>query len=146
MSKLWKKIRQAVPSLRKEQGQAYIEVLLVLPLFIVFIVGVTYFGRAWYAKIAAEMAAYDGGYMPGGCQQGIIAARQTLAGFYMNPANADVRVVPLDVWGRGQAVRCDVRYKVDLSGVPLIEMIGANPTLPVWARAVGQVEAYKSEW
>ena len=163
MSRLWRRIRQAVPSLRKERGQAYIEVLLVLPLFIVFIVGVTYFGRAWYAKIAAEMAAYDGartaveamgeegraglgGYMPGGCQQGIIAARQTLAGFYMNPANADVRVVPLDVWGRGQAVRCDVRYKVDLSGVPLIEMIGANPTLPVWARAVGQVEAYKSEW
>jgi hypothetical protein len=67
MSKLWKKIRQAVPSLREERGQAlrqssgqaYIEVLLVLPLFIVFIVGVTYFGRAWYAKIAAEMAAYD---------------------------------------------------------------------------------------
>ena len=57
-----------------------------------------------------------------------------------------MRVVPLDAWGRGQAVRCDVRYKVDLSGVPLIELIAAGPVLPVWARAVGQVEAYKSEW
>jgi len=30
--------------------------------------------------------------------------------------------------------------------VPLIEWIGAEPTLAVWARGVGQVEAYKSAW
>jgi len=137
----------------KEEGQAYVEFLLVMPLYIVLIVGATYFGRAWYAKIAAEVAAYDGTRTaieamgePRGTWQGIIAARQTLAGFYLDPAHADVRVVPVDVWGRGQAVRCDVRYRVDLSGVPLIELIGADPTLPVWARGVGQVEAYKSAW
>ena len=169
MSNLWRKMRNIArwrPRRRhesNEQGQAYVEVLLVLPLYLVLIVGVTYFGRAWYAKIAAEVAAYDAartaieamaggertglsGYMPGGRQQGVIAARQTLAGFYLNPANADVRVAPVDVWGRGQAVRCDVRYRVDLSGVPLIELINADPTLPVWGRAVGQVEAYKSAW
>ena len=150
MCKLLKQIRKAES---RERGQAYVEVLLVLPLYIVLIVGATYFGRAWYAKIAAEMAAYDGTRTaieamgePRGVWQGIIAARQTLAGFYLDPTNADVRVVPVDVWGRGQAVRCDVRYRVDLSGVPLIELIGAEPTLRVWARAVGQVEAYKSEW
>ena len=43
-------------------------------------------------------------------------------------------------------MRCDVRYRVDLSAVPGIGLIGADPTLPVWAQAVGQVEAYKSEW
>ena len=150
MCKLLKQIRKAES---RERGQAYVEVLLVLPLYIVLIVGATYFGRAWYAKIAAEMAAYDGTRTaieamgePRGVWQGIIAARQTLAGFYLDPTNADVRVVPVDVWGRGQAVRCDVRYRVDLSSVPLIELIGAEPTLRVWARAVGQVEAYKSEW
>ncbi len=159
MRKLLSKIRKATrqrlrqPRKGRERGQAYVEVLLLLPLYIVLIVGATYFGRAWYAKIAAEMAAYDGTRTaieamgePRGVWQGIIAARQTLAGFYLDPANADVRVVPVDVWGRGQAVRCDVRYRVDLSGVPLIELIHADPTLPVWARAVGQVEAYKSEW
>ena len=136
-----------------ERGQAYVEFLLVMPLYIVLIVGATYFGRAWYAKIAAEVAAYDGTRTaieamgePQGVWQGLVAARQTLAGFYLDPAHADVRVVPVDVWGRGQAVRCDVRYRVDLSGVPLIELIGADPTLPVWARGVGQVEAYKSAW
>ena len=136
-----------------EQGQGYVEFLLVMPLFVVLIIGATYFGRAWYAKIAAEVAAYDGTRTaieamgePQGVWQGIIAARQTLAGFYLDPTHADVRVVPVDVWGRGQAVRCDVRYRVDLSGVPLIEWIGADPTLPIWARGVGQVEAYKSDW
>jgi len=159
MGNLLKKVRDVVRrglrQLREsnERGQAYVEVLLLLPLYIVLIVGATYFGRAWYARIAAEMAAYDGARTaieamgePRGVWQGIVAARETLAGFYLNPANADVRVVPVDVWGRGQAVRCDVRYRVDLSGVPLIELINADPTLPVWARAVGQVEAYKSEW
>jgi hypothetical protein len=153
IQKAWNNIRWALRSENGERGQAYVEVLLLLPLYVVLIVGVTYFGRAWYAKIAAEVAAYDGTRTaieamgePRGTWQGIIAARQTLAGFYLDPSHADVRVVPLDVWGRGQAVRCDVRYKVDLSGVPLIELIAAEPVLPVWARAVGQVEAYKSEW
>jgi hypothetical protein len=153
IQKAWNNIRWALRSENGERGQAYVEVLLLLPLYVVLVVGVTYFGRAWYAKIAAEVAAYDGTRTaieamgePRGTWQGIIAARQTLAGFYLDPSHADVRVVPLDVWGRGQAVRCDVRYKVDLSGVPLIDLIAAEPVLPVWARAVGQVEAYKSEW
>jgi hypothetical protein len=157
VSSLSKRIRHFIrKGLRRgvgEQGQGYVEFLLVMPLFVVLIIGATYFGRAWYAKIAAEVAAYDGTRTaieamgePQGVWQGIIAARQTLAGFYLDPTHADVRVVPVDVWGRGQAVRCDVRYRVDLSGVPLIEWIGADPTLAVWARGVGQVEAYKSEW
>jgi hypothetical protein len=128
-------------------------VLLLLPLFLVLIVGAAYFGRAWYAQVAAEIAAYDGARTaieamgePRGTWQGVTAAREALAGFYLDPAAAEVRVTPLDVWGRGQAVRCDVRYGVDLSGVPGIGLIGADAVLPVWARAVGQVEAYKSEW
>ena len=136
-----------------ERGQATVEVLLVLPLYVMLTAGVTYLGAAWYAKIAAEIAAYDGARTaveamgePRGTWQGVIAARQTLAGFYLDPSGADVRVVPVDVWGRGQAVQCDVRYRLDLSGLPLIELIGVDPSLPVWARAVGQVEAYKSEW
>jgi hypothetical protein len=153
MSGLSRRIRHLIRRGVGEQGQGYVEFLLVMPLFVVLIIGATYFGRAWYAKIAAEVAAYDGTRTaieamgePQGVWQGIVAARQTLAGFYLDPAHADVRVVPVDVWGRGQAVRCDVRYRVDLSGVPLIEWIGADPTLAVWARGVGQVEAYKSEW
>ena len=157
MSGLSRRIRHLIRGgLRRgvgEQGQGYVEFLLVMPLFVVLIIGATYFGRAWYAKIAAEVAAYDGTRTAieamgetRGVWQGIIAARQTLAGFYLDPAHADVRVMPMDVWGRGQAVRCDVRYRVDLSGVPLIEWIGADPTLSIWARGVGQVEAYKSEW
>ena len=153
LSRIRHTIRQGWCRGIREEGQAYVEFLLVMPLYIVLIVGATYFGRAWYAKIAAEVAAYDGTRTaieamgePQGVWQGMVAARQTLAGFYLDPAHADVRVVPVDVWGRGQAVRCDVRYRVDLSGVPLIELIGADPTLPVWARGVGQVEAYKSAW
>ncbi len=136
-----------------ERGQAYVEVLVLLPVFVVLIVGAAYVGRAWYAKVAAEIAAYDGARAaiealgePRGSWQGVVAARETLAGFYMDPSAADVQVTPLDVWDRGRAVRCDVRYRVDLSGVPGIGLIGAEPTLSVWARAVGQVEAYKSEW
>ena len=151
--RVWKGVRQLLRSENGERGQAYVEILVILPLYVVLIVGAMYFGRAWYAKIAAEMASYSGTRTaieamgePRGTWQGIIAARQTLAGFYLDPSHADVRVVPLDVWGRGQAVRCDVRYRVDLSGLPLIDWISADPVLPVWARSVGQVEAYKSEW
>jgi hypothetical protein len=146
-------LRRGLRCKASEQGQAYVELLLVLPLYVVLIAGAIHFGRAWYARVGAEMAAYDGTRTAieamgeaRGTWQGVIAARETLAGFYLDPASADVRVVPVDVWGRGQAVRCDVRYRVDLSGLPWIHWISADPVLPVWARAVGQVEAYKSEW
>jgi hypothetical protein len=156
---LIRRVRRRLQGENPQSGQAYVELLVTLPLWIVLIVGATYFGRAWYAKIAAEMAAYDGaraaieamsadpqGTTPGGRTQGIVAARQTMAGFYMNPTNVGVRVDPLDVWERGQAVRCIVRYRVDLSGVPWLHWIDADPVLPVSAMAVGRVEAYKSDW
>ena len=64
MSSLWSRICRIIRRRLRcgvgEQGQAYVEFLLVMPLYIVLIVGATYFGRAWYAKIAAEVAAYDG--------------------------------------------------------------------------------------
>jgi Flp pilus assembly protein TadG len=154
-----RRVRNLSRRVGAQQGQAYIETLLLIPMLITIIVGVAYLGRVYYAKIAAEVAAYDctrasiaalsegpHGNSPGGQVQGVTAARQTLSGFYLNASTADIRVAPIDAWGRGQAVQCDVRYRVDLSGIPFLSWIMAEPVIPVWGRGVGQVEAHKSQW
>ena len=43
---------------RKKNGQAYVEFLLVLPLFLIIIVGMVAFGQLLYTKLAVEAAAW----------------------------------------------------------------------------------------
>ena len=46
--------------LRPSQGgQAYIELVMVLPLFLIVIAALILFGRVLYVKIALDMASYD---------------------------------------------------------------------------------------
>jgi Flp pilus assembly protein TadG len=134
-----------------EGGQALIELVIVLPLFFLIIAALIFFGRALYVQIALDMAAYDGcraavePLHPGdGENQGMVAARGTLAGFNLNAEAASIAIEG-GGWGRGALVRCTASYNLFVGDVPwLVFHSGTNVSL----RSVtySRVETWRSDW
>jgi hypothetical protein len=72
-----------------ERGQAFVELVMVLPLFLLIIAALIFFGRVLYVKIAADMPSYDACRGDRGATTWMIrrcvAGLETLKGFYINP-------------------------------------------------------------
>ncbi len=139
---------------RDDKGQGYVEVLVIIPIVLLIVGVLGFFGRFWYAHLAAEEAAFsctrtaiealDRGQ---GVWQGGIAARNALAGFWLtDPSRARVTILPLDDWERGGWVMCEVAYAVDLRHVPFARWLHPNPVFPIRASYWGRLQEYKSEW
>jgi len=135
-------------------GQAYIELIMVLPIVLILLAGVLFFGRVLYLKIALDMASYDGARAAvealeegAGISQGVIAAQNTLAGFHVNWAAAQIEVVPVGPWQRGAQVYCRIGFNLDVSDVPFIGRIwGGGLSIPMQSVAWSRVETLRSEW
>ncbi|MCL5998678.1 MAG: pilus assembly protein [Chloroflexi bacterium] len=114
--------------LRSRRGLAeLLSTLVALPLLLLVIAFILYFGRALYAKAAIEDAAAVGARWAGtslGGQQGCRQARESMAkvfqGYYIDPAGATVSVRPVTLWGRGTRALVDVRYNVSQRRVPIL--------------------------
>ena len=144
------------PPRQKQGGQAYAEFLIILPVVLLFIGAVLYFGRVLYVHIAVNTAAYDcartaaEAMQPGGrqgVQQGVTAALNTLEGFYVDRRGASAAVSFPDQWGRGRQIECQVAYRMSLKGMPFVYTLPNAPQqLTVRSSARLRVEEYKSEW
>ena len=134
-----------------EPGQALIELVIVLPLFFLIIAALIFFGRALYVQIALDMASYDGcraaveSLLPGdGENQGMTAARGTLAGFYLNADAASIAIEG-GGWDRGAVVRCTAAYNLFVGDVPWLQFhSGTNVSLR--SVAYSRVETWRSDW
>lgn len=134
----------------RERGQAYVEFVLVLPLFLIVIAGVVGFGQLLYTKLALEAAAWSGARhavatldQARGVQQAYLGARYALDGFGLNPDHAAAQVSVWGAWGRGTQVRARVCYGVPSPPVPFGQILApqqvcASQTLPVYR--------WKSKW
>ena len=151
----WRARRRTGACIMREEGQAYLEFLLILPLFLALIAGILYFGRVLYVKIAVDAAAYDcvrtaaEAMQPDGAQgryQGETVALNTLEGFYLNRRGGSAAVAYPGSWGRGQEVACQVRYTMSLGGVPFVEWLDVPRQLPIQSTTHLRVEEYKSQW
>ncbi len=136
-----------------QAGQAYLEFLILIPLLLVFVAGILYFGRVLYASIAVDMASYDCARTAAealregqGIQQGSTAAYNTLRGFYLNPDGAQVQVWAPGGWERGEQIRCRVTYGISLRGVPFVHLLGVPDVFPARSTTYLRVEEYKSRW
>ncbi len=53
-------------------------------------------------------------------------------------------------WGRGDKVRCRVRYRLNVSALPMLDMVqpilNANGILEIQEVAILAIEPYKSDW
>ncbi len=135
-----------------ENGQALVELALVLPLFLLLIAGAMWFGPQAYAKLASDTMSYDCATAASqsldaalGVKQGRVAAYETGSGFRIPRANVDITVVPPARWDRGQPVACVVGVKVYGGGLPLVSAFFPTPQR-VTSRTQLLIEIYKSRW
>jgi hypothetical protein len=78
-----------------------------------------------------------------GREQGTQAALDMLAGNYVDPSTAQVKIE--GTWEPGTAVTCQVTYVVDVSGIPLVgDLAGGGVTMS--GQVTLRTEPYKSRW
>ncbi len=135
-----------------ENGQALVELALVLPLFLLLIGGALWFGPQAYAKLASDTMSYDCATAASqsldaalGVKQGRVAAYETGSGFRIPRANVDIAVIAPARWDRGQPVACVVGVKVYGGGLPLVSAFFPTPQR-VTSRTQLLIEIYKSRW
>jgi len=134
----------------RPRGQAYIEFIIVLPLLLILIAGVIWFGQALYTKLAMEAAAWSGCRHAiatldpdRGTNQAFNAVRYTLSGFGLNPDSAQAQVSTWGQWGRATQVEVQVCYNVPSPPVPLGEVLSPRR---ICARQTMPVYRWKSRW
>jgi len=134
----------------RTQGQAYIEFIIVLPLFLIIIAGVIGFGQMLYARLAMEAAVWSGARhavatldQDRGVTQAYLAQRYTLSGFGLDPDHAQSQVVVWGEWGRGAQIRVRACYDVPAPPVPLGDVLEGQR---ICASEVLPVYKWKSAW
>jgi len=137
----------------EEEGQAYVELLLVLFLMLLFVSGILFFGRVLYVGIAVDAAAADAARASvetlnewRGIPQGSEAARRTLRGYYLDPAAASIRVAPLAGWSYGYPVRSDVSYRTYVGDIPFVGWFYPDQSVRLHSTVFLRVEEFKSRW
>ena len=135
-----------------KNGQALVELALVLPFFLLLIAGAMWFGPQAYAKLASDTMSYDCATAASqsldaslGVKQGRVAAYETGSGFRIPRANVDIAVIPPSTWDRGQPVACIVGVRVYGGGLPLVSAFFPTPQR-VTSRTQLLIEIYKSRW
>ena len=146
----WSRLVQAH---RDDAGQGYIEFMLVLPLFLITLAGLIFFGRVLYVKLALDMAVYDACRAAveamqekDGLAQGTGAGRNTLRGFNLNAGGAHVDVVPQGTWTRGTRVVCRADFNVYVGDIPLAAQIAGKTSVNLQATAWSRVETWRAYW
>ncbi len=134
---------------------------MVLPLFLLVVAALIFFGRVLYVKIALDMASYDAcraaieALREGdGISQGMIAGRETLRGFYLNPAGANIAISPAGGWARGTPVQCVASYDLFVGDIPNLSSLrsaqgrpfGNGSGVPLQSTTWSRVELWRSDW
>jgi Flp pilus assembly protein TadG len=124
-----------VIDLRSRNGfSEALSTIVSIPVLLVIVGMMIYFGRALYVKAAIEEAAAAGARFAAtslsgeqGCAQAQAAVNQTLQGFYLDPSSAAVSIRPSMAWGRGAQALVDVSYRVGQGRVPIFgALLGAT--------------------
>ncbi len=146
------KVRRSSLINGQSDGQALVELALVLPLFLLLIAGAMWFGPQAYAKLASDTISYDCATAASqsldaaqGMKQGRVAAVETARGFRLPQRNVDILVIPPSTWDRGQPVSCVVGVRAAGFGLPLVSAFFPTPER-VTSRTLLLIETYKSRW
>ena len=113
-----------------EQGQALVEIALVLPLFFLLLFGVIEMGRVGYSYITVSNAVRAGGRTAtiGGTDVDITNSINNSA-VSLDAANLVIVITPLQAQRQsGQAVTVQVTYPVQLI-IPIISNVIPNPVV-----------------
>lgn len=117
-------------SWREEQGQAVLEMALVLPILVLLLLGIVEMGRIGYAFITVNNAARAGARVAsvGGTDAEITAAVQGAAPS-LNTDSLAITISPVQASREsGQTVTVDIKSPVSLI-MPIPETIISNPVI-----------------
>jgi len=138
---------------RGSKGQALAEFVMVLPLLLVVLAGLIFFGRLLYVRIALDMASYDcvrtaveALEANAGITQGRIAALNTLSGFGLDASGAGISIASVGAWERGAQVFCRVSYNLEVGDVPFVGAFFSGASFPLESTSWSRVETFRSEW
>ena len=135
--------------LRNEEGQAYVEMLIALPLLLLLFFAVVAFGRIMIAGVAVDQAAFAGArYGAESLSMEQAAYQAFLASAYNLEANgfdADLAAWRFVSYGRDGWASNEVAMAVSLGDLPIIGPL-LGPTFVVRQRVVFEVERWKSRW
>ena len=148
------RLRRALEKIwRDERGQGLAELVVVLPLMLIMVSGIMFFGRVLYTALAVDAASFDGARASvetltrdRGPDQGLQAAALTLSGYYLDPSAASINVVPLSNWERGSSVLSHICYNVRVDDIPLVRWFFSGQSVQVNVTTVMAVDYYKSRW
>lgn len=136
-----------------DKGQGYIEFMLVLPLFLLTIAALIFFGRVLYVKLALDMTTYDAcraavEALDGedGIAQGSAAGKNTLRGFFLNAGVVRLAITPQGAWTRGTRVMCQARFDLYVGDIPLAGAITGKANVNLEASSWSRVETWRSYW
>ena len=139
--------------LHERRGQAYIEFIMILPVLLILLAGVIFFGRILYLKIAIEMASYNGIRTAvealdhgAAVYQGCTAAGNTLAGFHIHAGAAQIAVTSTGGWQRGQHACCCVTYNVGVGNVPFLGVFFPQENILMGSTACSRVAPLRAGW
>jgi Flp pilus assembly protein TadG len=122
---------------RDDRGQELVEYVLILPVLMLFLLGIMEFGIVVFAydsvaNVAREGARY--GIIHPEDSAGIEAtARASATG--LNPA-----ALQFTITRSGRTIRVEVTYNHNLITAPIIQAVGGNPTLQLHTAATMQIE------
>src|SRR5438105_3630204 len=96
---LIRNVARLMRAAQDERGQSLAELAVVLPLILIMVSGIMFFGRVLYVALAVDAASFDGARASvetltreRGPSQGLEAAALTLSGYYLDPGAAQISV------------------------------------------------------
>lgn len=115
---------------KRENGQALVEMALILPLFLLLLFAVIEMGRIGYAYITVSNAARAGGRVATiGAPDSEITSSVQNAATSLDPANLTINITPAYALRQsGLGVTVQVTYPVQLV-IPLISNVIPNPVV-----------------
>jgi hypothetical protein len=125
--------RRAGTLAREESGAALIETIIVLPVMIVFLVGILEFGMLLFAKLQVETGLRDAARYLARCQPGFGCSQATARNIAVFGNIAGTGTARVEGWGIGDVtisaaagLGLPVRVSTDFDypGSPLISFIG----------------------
>ena len=133
---------------RRQQGSASVELILVVPLLLLFVAAIIGLGRLTSVRSAvagtareAARAAVDAPTAAQARASGQARGAATAAGYGLNPARLTVQVDP-GSFQRGGTVRVTVAYQIGLADLPSFGALPGSVTLR--AEHVEPIDPYRS--
>lgn len=108
-------------------GQALVEFALILPVFLLILLGITEFGRIYAAQLTVSHAAREGARLAVvGAPDATITQRVQESSPQLDASKLTISITPTQPRTRGEQVTVQVSYPVEIYAPLIRDMLG-NP-------------------